>query len=492
LVLCAALGLVACGGGSRTDKRAPTVRVIPAITLSAGRNVPFTLPRRWAVSFDVRLDRASALAIRIGSAQLGLATRSRGRWQHVEMVSGEVTIDGRRSSFPSGGGRSLTLRARQGRAQLSALIVTDRDDRGALLLHRVAELHARLAPGQFPVGADRSDRLHIDSSYWTSGFWPGALWQAAAISPAPGGAMFARWALAATLQHFGQERSDTHDVGFMYGQSSLAGWEALCGGKSPQSLCPRLKRSVLSAANELVALAASNRRAGTIPTSSRGRQADTIVDSMMNIAILPWASSVARNPVYMHLAARHAHRVASLLVRPDGSTVQAVDFDRATGRVIRLSTHQGISSSSTWSRGQAWAVYGFAQAAAALRDRGLLREALKTARYVERHLPPGGVPRWDYDAPAGAPVDVSAGVITSAGLLHLAAACHSLAGVCDHPARWVDLSRRMLAASLGHAYDHPPLGLLASQVLNERGRGCWCNGGELIFGDTYALEALRR
>jgi len=110
---------------------------------------------------------------------------------------------------------------------------------------------------------------------------------------------------------------------------------------------------------------------------------------------------------------------------------------------------------------------------------------------VEHHLPPGGVPRWDYDAPAGAPVDVSAGVIASAGLLHVAAACRSLAGVCERPARWVDLSRRMLAASLRHAYDHPPLGLLASQVLNERGRGCWCNGGELIFGVTYALEALR-
>ena len=495
------------------------------MTLTAGRNAASALPRRWAVSFDVRLDRGSALAVRIGSAQLGLATRSPGRWQHVEMVSGQMTIDGRPSPFPSGGGRSLTLRARQGHGQIGALIITNRDDRGALLLHRVAELHARLAQGQFPVGADRRDRLHIDSRYWTSGFWPGALWQAAAISPAPGRAMFARWALAATLQHFGQERSDTHDVGFMYGQSSLAGWEALCAREqgssavaapndgargspaaaapndgargdisateSPKFVCPRLKRSVLSAADELVALAASNRRGGTIPTSTRGRRADTIVDSMMNIAILPWASSVTGNPAYVRVAARHVHRMASLLVRPDGSTIQAVDFDRATGRVIRLSTHQGISSSSTWARGQAWAVYGFAQAAAALRDRGLLRVALKTAQYVERHLPPGGVPRWDYDAPAGAPVDVSAGVIASAGLLHVAAACRSLAGVCERPARWVDLSRRMLAASLRHAYDHPPLGLLASQVLNERGRGCWCNGGELIFGVTYALEALR-
>jgi hypothetical protein len=136
------------------------------------------------------------------------------------------------------------------------------------------------------------------------------------------------------------------------------------------------------------------------------------------------------------------------------------------------STHQGLSDRSTWSRGQGWGVYGFAVAAAELRDRSLLRVALKLAGYVRSHLPAGGIPRWDYDAPAGAPIDVSAGVITAAGLLHLAASCNAL------------------AAALARAYPAPPLGLLPDQVLNERGHGCWCDGGELIFGLSYALEGL--
>jgi unsaturated chondroitin disaccharide hydrolase len=483
---------MSCGGGSRADRRGPAQQVVPALTLNASRGASFALPPRWAISLDVRLEAGSTLAIRLGSAQINLSIRTAGRWQHVEAISGQMTIDGRPVSLPSGAARSLVFRVSHGRVHIGALIISAREDRGALLLHRVAELHARLRPGQFPVGADLRDRLHIDSRYWTSGFWPGALWQASALTPGRGGAMLARWALAATMQHFGQERSDTHDVGFMYGESSLAGWKALCVGSSTQPVCARLKRSALSAADELVALAASNRRAGTIPTSSRGRQAQTIVDSMMNVAILPWASAVTGKPVYSRVAARHAHRVASLLVRPDGSTAQAVSFDRASGRVGRISTHQGISASSTWSRGQGWAVYGFSQAAASLRDRGLLRVALKASRYVARHLPADGVPRWDYDAPAGAPLDVSAAVITAAGLEHLAAACRSIPGVCGSPAPWTALSNRMLAAALGHAYDQPPLGLLASQVLNEHGRGCWCNGGELIFGLTYALEALRR
>jgi hypothetical protein len=134
-------------------------------------------------------------------------------------------------------------------------------------------------------------------------------------------------------------------------------------------------------------------------------------------------------------------------------------------------------------------------AAVELHDRGLLRVALRVAAYVVAHLPAGGVPRWDYDAPAGAPVDVSAGVITAAGLLHLAAACRQLGGPgCGAApvARWVALGRRMLTAAVGgYASARPPLGLLRSQIEDEHFRGCWCNSGELIYGLSYALEAMK-
>jgi unsaturated chondroitin disaccharide hydrolase len=316
------------------------------------------------------------------------------------------------------------------------------------------------------------------------------LWQAAALAPASGRRLFSDWALRATVEHFGQERTPTHDLGFMYGESSLAAWRALCRGpgSGAPAVCARLKRSVLTAARELVALAATNARAGTIPTNPTS--GNTIIDSMMNIAILPWASRVTGDPVYARVARRHADVVASLLVRPDGSTAQSVNFDRASGRVLYVSTHQGLSAASTWSRGQGWAVYGFAQAASDLHDVALLRVALRTAGYVARRLPAGGIPLWDYDAAPGSPVDVSAGVITAAGLLHLADACRSFPGVCrGGRAGWVVLARRMLSASLARASGQPPLGLLRDQVLNERGRGCWCDGGELIFGLTYALEA---
>jgi hypothetical protein len=455
----AGLMLAGCGGGSSTSAPRTVARlvVIPRLVVRPGELVQRRLPVPAAVSYDV--------------AQSGRRPR------HIEQVLHSPT---------------LTLR---GPADVRVLIISSAADRGALLLHRLAQLHSRLRPGQFPEGADLHDRLHLDSRGWTSGFWPGALWQAAASVHGPGGAMFRSWALSATLAHFGQERTDSHDVGFMYGQSSLAGWRALCSGRSlarrRARLCSRLKRSFVAAADELRTLAASNPGSGTIPTDAHSLYADTIIDSTMNIGILPWATRVTGRRGYAQLASHHAHVVASLLVRRNGSTAQSVHFDRRTGRVLKIHTHQGISASSTWSRGQAWAVYGFAQAATELHDRGLLRVALRTARYVAQHLPASGIPYWDYDAGRGAPVDVSAGVITAAGLARVVDACRSLRGVCGRTGPWMALARRMLGASLGRARTTPPLGLLGSQVLNEHGHGCWCNGGELSFGLSYALAARR-
>ena len=515
------LSICACGGSDTSARvaagkvAARPVEVVAQVPVGGGATyrVP-GLP--WVVSFDVRLLAGSRVAVglgyggapltfsrssgglRVAVGQLAAYAVARPRgwlgrdWWHVEATNTRLVIDGRAIPVRASSATAITFRGESGDSRVSGLIATASADRGLLLLHRVAELHARIPAGQFPIGATLGNHIVYGSTYWTSGFWPGALWQAAAV--APEGGLFGRWALTATLQHFGQERADTHDVGFMYGESSLAAWSALCQGRSTGSpgLCARLKRSVLRAADELRALAAGNPGSGTIPTDATSPQADTIIDSMMNIAILPWASRVTRDVLYARLASHQAHVIARLLVRPDGSTAQAVNFDRRSGRVLSIGTHQGLSSRSTWSRGEGWALYGFAQAAVGLRDRALLRIALRVAGFVAAHLPVGGVPRWDYSAPAGAPIDVSAGAVTAAGLFHLASACRTLPGVCSSdPGRWIALGRRMLAAALAHASDRPPLGFLASQVLNEHGRGCWCDGGELIFGLTYALEGLR-
>jgi hypothetical protein len=534
LALLLAVIAVATGSGApRSGRPAATdvalarpVQVVPSPTLPATLTLPAA---RWTTSFDADLGHSGTLRVDAGGRRFELRTVTSGialvtgprtrstlpsagwgptGWHHVEIGGGAtgivIAVDGvrqtltqlglaprsRASPAPSG---ALGLTAGSG-VRVRALIVAAASDSTGLLIQRLAELHARLHPGQYVFGATARDALELQFS-WTNGFYAGALWQAAALQPA--GGMFRSWALAATLQHLGHELTPTHDVGFMYGESSLAGWRALCQANraarvpaASTALCARLRASVLAAAGELVRLAATNPGSGTIPTSPSSPLGETIIDSMVNVQILPWATAQTGNPVYARLARHQAEVIAHYLIRRDGSTYQAVHFDRRTGRVAFLGTHQGRSNTSTWSRGEGWAIYGFAGLAQQLHSAADLRIALRAAAYVAAHLPRSGVPRWDYDAPAGAPVDVSAGVITAAGLLHLVAACRAIQHVCPDPGRWTALAARMTDGALAIASTRPPVGYLGSQVTDERIPHCACNGGELIYGLTYALEAL--
>jgi unsaturated chondroitin disaccharide hydrolase len=478
-------------------------------------------PRHWALSLDLRLGPRSQVTLRFGTPdssvelsakrmsvwfarvlgrQIRLGKRTgwgAAGWRHVELVAGPrptLAIDGRSVALPGAPGRSLDVRVQGGSVQLAAILASPADDPRALLVHQLAELHARTPVGRSPVSVTPDGRLRFGVP-WTTGFWPSALWEAAALTPAE--QPFKRWALQATLANLGREQTMTPDLGFIYGRSSVVAYEQLCvAGNVNSRLCSRLRGSGLTAANTLLALAATNPGTGTLPTRASdlcagcaaSDQADTIIDSAAALPLLIWASREGRDDRYRQVALRHATALARLLVRPNGSTIQSVHTRRADGSVVLFHTHQGITTDSTWSRGQAWALYGFAVAAGELGDRRLLEVARRLAGYVEQALPADGVPRWDYDAALSAPHDASAGLITAAGLERLAGACAVIAG-CSDGARWRALGERMLNAALRAASRGPPLGYLGDQVYNLHRPQPWQHRAELIFGLDYGLEA---
>src|SRR5205085_10058340 len=155
--------------------------------------------------------------------------------------------------------------------------------------------------------------------------------------------------------------ADTHDLGFMYETSSVAAYEHLCTTAAPAAQCDGLRRSAVRAADSLLALAATNQATGTIPTSAKLPcdgctsldEADTIVDSVMNLPLLYWASRITNDRRYRDVAARHVRIVADRMVRADGSTWSSMHTRRSDGAFIRYHTHQGYRDDSTWSRGQA-------------------------------------------------------------------------------------------------------------------------------------------
>jgi hypothetical protein len=179
----------------------------------AARALSRPLPARaWALSVDVRPALHTTARIRVGSA-----VRRVTRLTHVEAVG-------------SGGRLEIPANARA-----AHVLVTPRADRGLLLLHRLAELQYRIPPRGFLVGSDAANRLHLDPGFWTRGLFAGALWRASALGVDAG--LFRTWALARTRANFGAESRPTHDLGFMYGESSLAAWQR--AGWAARARCGR-------------------------------------------------------------------------------------------------------------------------------------------------------------------------------------------------------------------------------------------------------------
>ena len=253
-----------------------------------------------------------------------------------------------------------------------------------------------------------------DPGWWTSGFFPGSLWLAYGATHRP---RLKRAATVWTRPLEAQDRdTSTHDVGFQIMSSFGNGYAV--------THRPAYKKVVRRAAASL----ATRYDPDVGAIRSWGRRGNThhfkvIVDNLMNLELLFWAGAHGGPHRLKHLAVRNAETTARHFVRPDGSVIHLVDFDPRTGKVIGTANPQGYSADSTWSRGQAWAIDGFATAYGYTGRAELLKAARRTAGYFVRNLPTSCVPYWDFDAPdiPDASTDTSAAAIAADGLLQLAA-----------------------------------------------------------------------
>lgn len=327
------------------------------------------------------------------------------------------------------------------------------------------------------VGPQNPPRNH-----WVDGFWVGLIWLAFAHTDDLTLAEAAEdWAGRLTWL---RQSTDTHDLGFVFGLSHLLGARAT-GQRA-------LLADAVVAGDSL--LRRYNPRGeylqawGAIdgPTEDRGR---TNIDVMMNLALLFWCSAETGDVRYARAAARHARTTRLALVRPDGSTAQVGDFDPERGVFLGQATHQGLSGTSCWSRGQGWALYGFANAYRRTGDPLFLHTARLVATYALEHAPADEVPFWDYDSSitADTPRDSSAAAVLAAGLLELAACEHELADV----RRWRSAAETLTLALWRH-YSTRETGEPCILLHGSRSVPHGMADHGLIYGDFYFVEALTR
>jgi unsaturated chondroitin disaccharide hydrolase len=268
---------------------------------------------------------------------------------------------------------------------------------------RVVEGHPGYVP-MYTVGG-RWGREGERWTHWCEGFFPGILWL---LHRHTGAADWRRLAEAYTrpLEPRRHDRA-VHDLGFLF-LSTYLRWYRLTGDES-------LRRVLVEAGRTL----ALRRQKGGYLASFLGAQS-LFIDIMMNVGLIFWAASETGDEALRQVALEHCRTTRRYLVRPDGGTAHEGIFDVESGRFVGESTQQGYRPESTWSRGLAWALYGFTTAYRLSGEGEFLETARHCADYYLRRAPAGLVPLWDFDAPEGKqPRDSSAAAIAASGLWDL-------------------------------------------------------------------------
>lgn len=336
---------------------------------------------------------------------------------------------------------------------------------------------------KFPRSTDPDGSLHTRAANnWVSGFFPGSLWymyeytndekfKEAAI----------KWTEALDAQQY---NTGTHDVGFII-NCSYGNGKRLTGNEDYSPIIIETARSLSTRFNENV---------GCIKSWdwSKEWKFPVIIDNMMNLELLFKASKLSGNDAFRNIAIEHANTTMEHHYRPDNSCYHVVDYDPETGEVVAKITHQGYNAESTWSRGQAWGLYGYTVCYRETKDQKYLDQANKIAAFIINHprTPADLIPYWDYDAPGipNEPRDASAAAIIASSLLELST--YSSA----NKAQYFNYAERLLESLASDEY-------LASPGTNNNFLLKHCTGHKmadsevdapLIYGDYYFLEALLR
>jgi unsaturated chondroitin disaccharide hydrolase len=364
-----------------------------------------------------------------------------------------------------------------------------------LLAHKLAEDEKTLGV-EFPVvtapdghwnTAPASQSAGYSGEAWSHGNWHCGflvgLHLAAHVHT--GDARFLLWARE-RLRLVAQRAEDpnTHDIGFIFDSSAIPGYlithDEWLADVALRAACRLRERLVTTPLGAYIS-------AWGPMSDPRGRRSSAI-DTMANLPLLYWAAQFAGDASFRLAADAHAAFTQQGFVRDDGSTFRAVEYDERTGRRVRGYTFQGYSDDSAWSRGQAWAIYGYAQSARETRKRSYLDVADRLVAYYLKRLGNDPVPPWDFDAPKspGNPKDSAAAAIVASALFDLSH-LHPDSQVADeYRERCAWIVRSLCADYLARDGGHR--GLLR--------HGCYSKPHDegvdsaTMFGDFYFVEVL--
>jgi len=339
--------------------------------------------------------------------------------------------------------------------------------------------------GGFPVFGRDGQWIETDTGDWAKGYYPGMLWLLSQVSPDPHYKDLARQWLPA-LNGL-RDQFHTFGLGQAFFPTYVVGYQ-LTGNSSYRDEAIEAARVLMGRANP----------AGFFPAF--GAAGDTVlgrrlsIESIMDLELLYWVKEATGTAEYEIAANNHAFFTLSRLVSSDGRVLNMADFNPRTGntwneRTPELAdpryTPRGLSASSCWALGQAWAIYGFTTVYRHQGKTMFLDTAQRAANYFLEHCSEDGIPPWDFDATGNDAElkDASAAAVAAAGMLKLA----RLSPNKDDRARYQRAGEKIVQ-TLSTKYFKKGVGVLGGGVFD---RDTADSGGtSTVWGDYYYIEAL--
>ena len=310
-------------------------------------------------------------------------------------------------------------------------------------LLRVAISRKGTLPYTTREGKAYDDMFADNVNWWTNGFWPGMMWlmyDSTKNEAYKKTAENAEMLLDGAFKNYDELH---HDVGFMWHISAGADYR-LTGSKEAYV-------RNMYAANILASR--FNLKGGYIRAwNGDAASGYAIIDCLMNLPLLYWASNVSGDERFKHIAMQHADKTLKYHVREDGSVYHIVNYDPQTGNVVDFKGGQGYNENSSWSRGQSWGLYGFVLSYIHTKEERYLNAAKRIANYFIAACCDDYLPKCDFRSPKE-PVlyDSSAGLIAACGLIELSrildenerimyfnAACNFIKAIVERFADWSD------------------------------------------------------
>ena len=266
----------------------------------------------------------------------------------------------------------------------------------------------RSHPAHTNSGSGKWDPEVMTRNEWTSGFFAGQLWHMYKLT---GDTEWMKLAEEWTedLKRMSEVAND-HDIGFRIFTSYGNGFK-LTGN-------PQYYQTILQAAAAL-----SKRfdpKIGAIKSWEWIGNYPVIIDNLLNLELLFWASEKSGDQDWYDIALSHAFTSLKHHMRPDGTSYHIVDFDNE-GNVNWKDTRQGYGPNSVWSRGQAWAIYGFVMIYRFTQKEEFLQASESAAKYFIENLPEDYIPIYDFREPISSvqSKDASAASIAASGFFEL-------------------------------------------------------------------------